>query len=389
MEYESSHETASRLQVNVRTVQKWAKEGRIPGARRMGKNWMIPRGVQGPGEEILAHQVIMPFLNDAFPPGKALASIDSLANKTEQDIARGEYDYFTGQPTKAIKAVEPYLHHPDVGIALSASVVYIFSALSLGEVGQKLHGMEEKVQDVNKRMRAMMNTPELGDYAVTAALFQNAIAVMMHLPLEIKGELKYEMKYLPEGLKLFGAYTIAHHLYLQHEYQRALGTAETALLMISDRYPVARIYLKLIVATTMMELRRIEDAKEAFMEAWNLAREDNLIEPFANHYPLLHGLVETCLKRTEPESFQKILQAVRRFSKGWNVYHQRAAQQVLSDSLSSTEFSIAMMYHKAWSIKEIAANMEISERMVKHHLSMVYEKLGVSSRDELSEYMES
>ena len=48
-----------------------------------------------------------------------------------------------------------------------------------------------------------------------------------------------------------------------------------------------------------------------------------------------------------------------------------------------------MMYHKAWSIKEIAANMEISERMVKHHLSMVYEKLGVSSRDELSEYMES
>lgn len=387
MEYESCHETASRLHVNVRTVQKWAKEGRIPGARRMGKNWMIPLGIKGPGEEILAHQVIMPFLNDAFSPGQALTSIGCLANEAERDVAKGEYYYFTGQPDKAIEMVEPYLYHQDVGIALSACVVYVFSALSMGEVETKIRGIEEKTLDANKRMMAMMNTPELGDYATTAALFQNAITVMMHLPLEIKGELKYEMKYLPEGLKLFGAYTIAHHLYLQHEYDRALGTAETALLMVSDSYPVARIYLKLMIAAILMELRRIDDAKDAFAEAWELARDDQFIEPFANHFSLLHGLVETCLRRTEPEALHSILRAVRRFNKGWSVYHGKAAQQALANSLTPTEYSVAMMYHKAWSVKEIAANMEISERMVKHHLSTIYEKLGVSSRDELREYM--
>ena len=231
MEFESSHETAARLHVNVRTVQKWAKEGKIPGAKRMGKTWMLPRGIKGPGttEEHLVH--VLPLLNATFSPGNCLKEIESIANKVERDIAYGEYYYFTGRPGESVKMVEPYLYYQDIGIALSASVVYVLAALSLGEIGQKIHAMEEKIRDANHRMIAMSNTPELGDYAVTAAMFQNAIAVMMHLPMEINGELKAQLKYLPEGKKLFGAYILAHHYHLQRDYHRALGTAEAAFTL--------------------------------------------------------------------------------------------------------------------------------------------------------------
>ncbi len=387
MEFESSHEAAERLHVNVRTVQKWAKDGKIPGAKRMGKTWMIPRGIKTLGVEDDHLLNVMPLLNSTFSPGRCIREIESLANAVEQDLAYGEYYYYSGQPGKAVKMVEPYLYHHDAGIALSASVIYVFASLSLGEIGQKVHGMDQKVMDVNQRMIAMTNTPELGDYAVTAAMFQNAIAVMMHLPLELKGELKQEVKYLPEGKKLFGAYILAHHLYLQHEYERALGVAETALLIIPGDYVIATIYLKLMIATILVELRRADEAKIVFMEAWKMAKPDGLIEPFADHYTLLHGLTEVCLKQSDAEGFQLIIQATQRYNKGWTMYHEKATQKVIADSLTPTEFTVAMLYSKSWSVKEIAAHLDVSERMVKHHMAMTYEKLGVSSREELKAYM--
>jgi len=162
MDFESSHEVAARLHVHVRTVQKWAKEGKLPGAKRMGKTWMLPKGTKGPGVSDEHLDYVMPLLNASFTPGNCLREIESLANKVERDIAYGEYYYFSGQPGEAVKAVEPYLYHQDIGISLSASVIYVLSALSLGEIGKRIHAMEDKVVDRNQRMIAMTNTPELG-----------------------------------------------------------------------------------------------------------------------------------------------------------------------------------------------------------------------------------
>ena len=42
MNYESSRQAADRLGVSIHTIQKWARENRIPGAMRRGRLWMIP-----------------------------------------------------------------------------------------------------------------------------------------------------------------------------------------------------------------------------------------------------------------------------------------------------------------------------------------------------------
>ena len=43
MEFESAKKTAERLGVNIRTVQKWAKENKFEGACRLGREWLIPK----------------------------------------------------------------------------------------------------------------------------------------------------------------------------------------------------------------------------------------------------------------------------------------------------------------------------------------------------------
>lgn len=50
MEFESVEQTAKRLQVTTRTVQKWAKDGKIPGACQMGRAWLIPASFAGPSK---------------------------------------------------------------------------------------------------------------------------------------------------------------------------------------------------------------------------------------------------------------------------------------------------------------------------------------------------
>ena len=388
MEFEFSHETAERLHVNVRTIQKWAKEGKLPGATRMGKSWMIPKGLIGPTEPVdtdFGNYPARSILNTEFLPGECEAFIQSLDSEGERSVAYGAYYYFSGQPEKALTCIESYLNHKNESLALSANIIYSFAAMALGEVGQKLYMIEQKAENAQAYIERMMKDERPEMHAV-ATLFHETGAALMHLPLT-KDNLRQQLKFLPEGLRLFGAYVMAHDAYLHHEYERALGISEAAAHLIGGTFPIAQIYILLMAAASSASLKKIEQARRFFLQAWDMGKKDGFIEPFADHHVLLHGLTESCLKKRDPEGFERIIQATRRFKKSWMEYHEKAAQKVLTDNLSATEFSVAMMYNKGWTTKEIADNLDISVRMVKHHLSVIYEKLGVSSRDELSEYM--
>ena len=84
MEYESAHEAAERLKVTPRAVQKWAAGGKIPGAKRIGRAWAIPRSWSlsetvsatepMPPQPTLAlsQRTPLPLLSSAFPIGGAL-----------------------------------------------------------------------------------------------------------------------------------------------------------------------------------------------------------------------------------------------------------------------------------------------------------------------------
>ena len=99
---------------------------------------------------------------------------------------------------------------------------------------------------------------------------------------------------LPSGLRSFAFYVQAHAVYLEGDYARSLGIAETALLGMEDLYPIPAIYLHLVAVMDLMSLRRTDEAHVHLLEAWDLARPDDLIEGFGEH----HGLLGGCAERT-------------------------------------------------------------------------------------------
>ena len=55
--------------------------------------------------------------------------------------------------------------------------------------------------------------------------------------------------------------------------------------------------------------------------AWKLAGQDGLMEPFIEYHGLLQGVLEVCLRKSEPETYKKLVDGIIAFSRGWMKIH--------------------------------------------------------------------
>lgn len=387
MTYQTAQEAAQRLGVSPRSIQKWANDGKIPGAQKVGRGWMIPANAVVLADETFAQghpfRMPMPLLNSSFAPGQALNFIDALPNADDRAIAMGEYYYFSGQAEKAAETVEQYLDSPDESLSYSAALLYTFSNLSRGHIHLAHFALNSLHTYLERGLRSQ-SSPQLRAIGIFTATTAN---VLLHLPVPNTPPLEDYLRYLPDGLRLYGCYVLAHRAYLEKNYERCLAIADMGLSLFAGSYPIATVYLHLAAVMALMNLKRFEDAQQRFAAAWALAEPDGFIEPFGEHHGLLQGMVEIHFKKNHPELFERIISITYSFSAGWRRVHKNESDVEIADNLTTTEFTIAMLYNRGWTVKEIAAHMDISPRTVNRMVSTIYEKLGVSNREMLGKYM--
>lgn len=180
---------------------------------------------------------------------------------------------------------------------------------------------------------------------------------------------------------------MAHELYLKGEYGRALGLCDAALFFCEGTYPISMIYLNCMTAMCEISLKRQTEAQEALLTVWHIAAKDELLEPFIEHHGLLQGLLESCVRKENPEIYKKMSEAVIAFSRGWMAVHNPSSGRTVTDALTTMEFSIAMLACRDWSNQEIADHLGMSVNTVKHYISDIFDKLHVRKRDELKDFV--
>ena len=180
---------------------------------------------------------------------------------------------------------------------------------------------------------------------------------------------------------------MAYRAYLKGDYRRCLATADTALLFCENKHPLADTYLHIISTIAHTNLRETEEAKQRIEEAYNLSRPDNMVMTFVEHYSLFGGMIEVFFKRSYPKDYETIINATKRFNSSWYKIHKNETGKTVADNLTTTEFTIAMLYNRNWKIKEIAEHMELSERTIKNYLQVIYEKLYINGKKGLAQYM--
>lgn len=400
MEYITVRQFAEKWGISERRVQKYCAAGRIPGARKFGVSWEIPADVEKPEdprrqkgettseadekrEPALEGAGLMPLLNTPFQPGHCLETIRAMPDGPRKDIAWAEYHYFSGQAEQAVREVELHLADKDMEVRLSACLIYAYANLSLGQIQRASYTLNE----LNRTLDATDSTNSL-QLMAAKGFAASAAAVLLHLPLpENLPPVEECLPLLPPGLRAFSMYVHAHYIYLQGDYAKSLGVVEATLAMQNEVYPIPSIYLHLVAVMDNMSLRRPEEAQAHLLAAWDLARPDDLIEGFGEHHGLLGGMLEAVIKKDWPEDFKRIIEITYRFSAGWRRIHNPATGHDVADNLTTTEFAVAMLAARGWTNQEIAEHMNISPNTVKHHISLVLQKLDVSQRQDLRQFM--
>lgn len=391
MRYQSAQQAAERLNVTTRAVQKWAKEGKIPGAYKHGRDWMIPENCHHPGsryginEEGVAIVVDtpLPFMQIESNEKSAKEYISSIEDAQRRDIALGEYYYYKGYVEKASEILEPYFYSDNPANRCTALLISAFANL-LHEHINKTEMCLTFLQDILQSGFKTKSTDEL--YAL-GSVVATTVAVQLHDDLDGIPDIENYVKYLNEALKLFACYLMAHKVYLQRDYSRSLGIANTALMCNKREYAIPMAYLHLMAAIDLINMHKNDEALKRLEMSWELVKSESFIMLYVEHYNMMCGMCEAFFKQKYPEVYAEIISLVKTVSVGLSKIHNKRTGRTVALNLTAMEFTIAMLFSRGWRTKEIAAHMQLSESTIKNNIQRVYEKLSINSRRDLEQYM--
>lgn len=329
-------------------------------------------------------RVPMLLMISSFPLGGCLEFIERIEDIPQREVAYAEYYYFSGQHEKSVEYAGKYINHEDIMLKLAANLLYTFANLSLDRICPARRSLDQLQVCLKKAM-----AEDIDNNTRACCIFVASVAKTV-LHLNNGNDMPQLSEYVvefPRGMQLWSAYVLAHRAYLNNEYERSLGIVETSLMTCDRIYPLAMIYLNLVAAMDLMNLKQTDRAKEYFMKAWELARPDDLIEGIGEHHGLLQGLIETCLKKDYPNYYKRIIDITYKFSAGWRRIHNTDTNEDVADNLTTMEFTIAMLANRGWTNNEIADYLEIAPRTVKQHLSSIFTKLNITNRKQLISFM--
>ena len=391
MEYIPLSQAALQWGVGERLAQKYCAEGRVPGACKFSGRWAVPADAPKPADPRHAPAppapagplLPMPLLNGAFPPGGCLEYLARIGDDRLRQIALSEYCYFRGRPEQAAREAEPYLDSPEPALRLSACLLFAYANLSLGQ--------PQRARAVLARAReeaAGLGGDPSPVLRAQAAFVTAAASVLLHLPApDAVQSMREQVRLLPPGLRFFALYVQAHDAYLQGDYGRSLGIAETAFAVQDPVCPIPATYMHLVAVMDAMGLRQPGQAQAHLLAAWELARPDDLLQPFGEHHGLLGGMLEAVIKKDWPEDFRRIIAITYRFSAGWRQIHNPDTGHDVAGNLTTTEFATAMLAARGWTNQEIADHMGLSANTVRRHISAALQKLGVRQRKDLRPHL--
>ncbi len=406
MEYLKIDEIAKKWGLGVRRVQLLCAGGKIDGAVRFGRDWMIPKDAGKPidgrtkaGRTFANEDMPLPrktpflYMTDLYHmPGTADSVGDSLSNNHEaQVLFEAEVAYSRGNIDKVYESANYLLgKHSGFYAVLSAGMLLAMCAIWKG--------------DINLWRRAKVHiaeAPAKNDYDRDA----------MQLAISAVNIMLYNVQSFPEWFKTGcfepihkDAYPAAKVYYAKFLYAVAYSVATGALklpgaegLYVMSSVPytlepmicwanekntvMSEIYLRLTCAAVYHNCGNDNQAIRHIDRAIALALPDKFYGVLAEYCRALDSLMEKRLTLIDSEAWDEVKKLYKTYNEGWSKLSGTVRGKKILTTLSVREREVAKLAAFGMSNQEIANNLSLSVPIVKQAIRIVSEKSGLSRSD--------
>lgn len=394
MEYITTSEAAKKWGISGRAITYHLKAGRISGAAKKGKLWLIPTNAERPADNRRGGNALLepiPALSDdllhvfaaaatPMPIHKPDAVLDSIEEDRIRLIYEAELAYLRGDFKRAMDSYDKTLG--DAAARLRTCPIAIAAAISMGDyrtysqIDAYLKGYLKS--DTDRKIRA---TAELA--LATAAV--SVIAPNMAPDWLKTGDLN---AILPQARP--------NAIYLRVKYFACIGKADvmlalaqTALSLSSPESGITMtdIYLRLTCAVSCYALEQKDEAKEWLLSAMHLALPHGFVTPFSENVTALGGIIEQCLEEEFPDAYKPVMEQCERTWKNWITFHNQFTKDNITLILSLREYHLAVLVARRVPYAKIAKQYGISVGRLKNIMLEIREKLFLSNREELEKFI--
>lgn len=403
MEYLKIEDVAVKWNISPRRLQTLCAEGKVSGATRFGRAWMIPKEARKPQDgrtkagRQAAQQLNLPmprktpFLymtNLYHTPGCAEEAIAGLSDNYEaQTLFAAEVAYSRGEIDKVYESANYLLEkHSGFYAVLSAGILLAQCAIWHGDLAMwrkaKVHIAEANAQDDRER-----EIITLGICAVDSML--------------------YDVKDFPDWFKI-GCFELLHKdslpaakvFYAKYIYAAGHGIASKTTVMegvtglalmgllpgtiepmisqaMADNTVIAEIYLRLTCAVAYRYTKNDAQAIRHIDRALALALPDKLYGLLAEYCRTIGGLIEQRLKAVDEAAWGEVSRLFKIYVENWSQLNNRITGRQVIANLSKQQREVARFAAFKLSDAEIASRLHMSISGVKQAIRTIKQKSGL------------
>lgn len=407
MKYMNIADVAEKWGISPRRLQALCSAGKIEGAARFGKAWMIPGDAQKPIDgRTKASKENKAFMTEANMPlprktpflhmtdlystaGEAEKSVAALASNHEaQTLLAAEIAYSRGDIDRVYDSAYYLLHkHSGFYAVISAGMLLALCAIWRGDINMwrqaKVHIAEAPAKTDADRDIMAFSITAVDSILYNVSSFPEWFKTGRFEPLHkdaLPAAKVFYAKYLyvsayavaTKQLKLQGVSGLSLMSILPNTVEPMISQA------VADNSVVAEIYLRLTCAVIYRNAGDVKQAVYHLDRAIALSLPDKLYGILAEYGRTLDVLLEQRLTRVDKEAWDKVRELYRIYNAGWSKLSGSVRGKNIVTTLSPKEREVAKLAAFGMKNGEIAQALSMSVSAVKQAVTSVSNKTGMS-----------
>lgn len=391
MEYISAKEAAERWGIQVRGVQELCKAGRIQGAFKFERSWMIPASAKKPEDpRRTARKDSRTVSYGDYPsliayctrmsPGSLSGIPIGITSPAAIRQFNAEQLYYTGELDACREMLRSGGADPET--LLSRLSLMLPLSICLGET--------QTFNDTLAALRGLIDQDSGSVCSRAARLLHSCTALGLYMPHFVPEWIRDgQFAGLPAELIPFAIYTRSKYLLTAKREAEAKAAAETALsfLPVESGFSLIHLYLRLICSAALCAAGDMHASEAHLRETMSLAMPYDYVIPFTEFLTLHSGLIESVSQQEYPEQYRRVIQLWTRCWKNWMAFRGRLTMSSATAILSNREYHLAHLLADDLTYAEAAERLGMSVGSVKNMASVIYAKLHVGGKTELKNYV--